>query len=628
MTIDELRNLDTSKFAKAAEGWSRVSNRASAARGRVDHEIIAKLGSTQKGTAATAAMGSLDRLSKNYRYIHAECGLIRTALSGLAEELVAPQRKLKQALEDAEGLKFTVRPNGSVEFPKSPGTPAPSLPLPAAPGGMPALMNPDSTPDPNQAKAQDIANRIGEALKEASEIDGRYARALTKLIADGDLNKTDLSDVAQDLKDVRAAAGRHFSDSKIPKGKSPKENADWWSKRTQAERDELVSLYPASIGALNGLPAVVRDEANRVVLAEAHLDIKQKIDELGRHEPTKLVVSRGERPSISTSAEWVEWKDKRDSLKKHLQGIEDIESRLSRSAYVEKPGERPVPEAYLLGFDTKGIGHAVVANGNPDTAAHTAVYVPGTTSRLSNIEGNIKRMEKLWSTSTDMADGQSVSTITWLGYDAPQSLAVNSPETKYANEGGPKLNEFLNGLRTTHHGAPSHLTVDGHSYGSTVIGSAARQGTLPVDDVFVEGSPGMQVGHASKLDVKADHVWAAEADSNPFLKGMPVAIPGLADDKHGGFHVPFITSDPVPELGGWKHAPKKLDVDLLPSWVDGDGMSVISTVTPTDREFGANIVATGKSRGHSGYWDMESESIRNQARIVVGKYDKVTLEDD
>ncbi|MEV6674974.1 hypothetical protein [Streptomyces sp. NPDC051162] len=114
VTIDELTKLDRSKFTKAAEAWSKVSNRASVAMGRVESQMLATLRGTQEGDAAKASLKQLTRLSKNYQYIHAECGLIRTALSGLAEELEGPQNKLKQALKDAADLKFTVNPDGSV----------------------------------------------------------------------------------------------------------------------------------------------------------------------------------------------------------------------------------------------------------------------------------------------------------------------------------------------------------------------------------------------------------------------------------------------------------------------------------------------------------------------------------
>ncbi|MEU1312888.1 alpha/beta hydrolase [Streptomyces cinnamoneus] len=593
MTIDELKNLDTSKFTRAADGWSAVSNRAAASRGRVDNEMLGKLRGTQEGDAAKAALRDLDQLSANYRYIHSECGLIRTALSGLAEELAAPQRKLKQALEEAQSLKFTVKSDGSVEYPKTASTPAPLVPTPAAPGAMPSLLKPDSTPDPNHAKAQDIANRIGEAIKEATEIDGRYARALAKLNTDGNLKNTDLKDVASDVRDVRAAAGKHFSDSKIPKGKSPKENAQWWKNLPQAERDEYTALYPASIGALDGLPATVRDEANRTVLAEAQLDVAQQIKKHEDDEPKKYEQKYNPHTGLpqgvkQTTREWDEWNEKRKILEERQKGMKAIEARFERT------GDRGLPEAYLLGIDTEGRGHAIIANGNPDTARHTGVYVPGTGARLGDIQNGMGRAESLWRASAKIDPANSVSTISWYGYDAPRTVEKDAPFRHYADDAAPAVNQFFAGLNAAHEPGPHHTTVVAHSYGTVVTGSAARQGTLPVDDVVFAGSPGAQVGRASEMDVPAGHVWNERAEGD----------------------------GAVGTWGQFSHGKREWH------WRTG-----VDFVVPSDRRFGANQMATD-TEGHGGYWDYDNKtdvgslSIKNQARVITGHYDEVELKND
>lgn len=79
--------------------------------------MLAKLRDTQTAQAADAALGDLSRLARNFQYIHAECGLVRTALNGFAAEVATPQSRLKQALEDAEGYGFTVHQDGSVSYP-------------------------------------------------------------------------------------------------------------------------------------------------------------------------------------------------------------------------------------------------------------------------------------------------------------------------------------------------------------------------------------------------------------------------------------------------------------------------------------------------------------------------------
>ncbi|MFF8610594.1 alpha/beta hydrolase [Streptomyces sp. NPDC015346] len=630
-TWQQLRDVKLNEYTDAADGWGKVSSRSNADKDRVDNGMFSRIYESQKGKTADTATEDVRQLSRNYQYLHTECGLIRTALNGLAAELAAPQKKLKQALEDAENLKFTVKPDGSVEYPTqssvlAPGTGAaqPGAPIPYKPGAAEGI----GSGDANKGKAEDIAERIGDAVREANEIDGRYAAVLRKLKAPPGLtvDEATLVDAAADTKAMQQAAGTYADDGRIPQGKSPKENADWWNGLTQEQRDEYATLYPASVGALDGLPATVRDDANRMVLAETRAQAQMDLNAIPKQPQEYIQNPSGQYPAVIKNPAWREWDDKygdrKAQLDRDLKGMNAIQERFDRSGRVERPGERPLPEAYLLGFDTKGNGHAIVANGNPDTATHTAMYVPGTTSNLEGIGGDIKRMETLWRASDNLADGQSVSTITWLGYDAPQSIVKDAPFSHYADDGAPKLNAFVEGLRTSHEGERDHLTVTGHSYGSTVIGSAARQGHLDADDIFVAGSPGMQVGSATDLDVPKGHVYAAEADSDPYLKG--VHIPYVGDDKYGGVNIPFVTSDPVPDLGGWGHAPKKVDIDIIPSFLDGDGGSVVKPLTPTNPDFGAHIVATDGSRGHSGYWDNGTESLNNQARVVTGRYKEVT----
>ncbi|NEE47042.1 hypothetical protein G3M55_20805, partial [Streptomyces sp. SID8455] len=93
------------------------SNRADAARDRIDTQLVNDLRRTQKGEAARAAVRRLRRLAMNFQYIYTECGLLRTALNSLAHEMKAQQRVLRGALDDAAALKFTVHADGSVSYP-------------------------------------------------------------------------------------------------------------------------------------------------------------------------------------------------------------------------------------------------------------------------------------------------------------------------------------------------------------------------------------------------------------------------------------------------------------------------------------------------------------------------------
>jgi hypothetical protein len=46
------------------------------------------------------------------------------------------------------------------------------------------------------------------------------------------------------------------------------------------------------------------------------------------------------------------------------------------------------------------------------------------------------------------------------------------------------------------------------------------------------------------------------------------------------------------------------------------------TTIPSDESFGAHRMNVDTS-GHSGYWDEDSLSLKNQASVVVGDYDSV-----
>ena len=58
-----------------------------------------------------------------------------------------------------------------------------------------------------------------------------------------------------------------------------------------------------------------------------------------------------------------------------------------------------------------------------------------------------------------------------------------------------------------------HLTVIGHSYGSTTTGTALRDHVTGVDDAVLVGSPGANVEHASRLPLD-------EVEQQPDLRSV------------------------------------------------------------------------------------------------------------
>ncbi|MER5407834.1 alpha/beta hydrolase [Streptomyces sp. NPDC002769] len=587
MDLATLRAIKPTEFSEAADGYRSTSDMASAAKDRLDNQIAVAMRNSLKGEAATAAINQLAELGENFHYIQVECGLVSTALEAFSYEVGVAKSKLDVALDGAESANLTVNADGSITYPPS-GDKGKDGKVPEGgtvgglTDGTAAAVGRQSAnfdPNPNHRLAQDYADQIAAALKEATEADEKWAPKLRALKADDDLTVSDKdwADASSDTKGV-SEAGKKYLDSlpQPPTNGSPKDNAQWWKELSAEERAAWVAMHPDTVGALDGLPATVRDEANRIVFDEARGTMQTELNSIPAPPVNEWTwISTGGYASKVHTGEWMDWYNKYgvrfDHLTGSLKGMESIQTRFDAT------GNGGLPEAYLLGFSAEGDGRAIVANGNPDTADHQAVYVPGTTAELGNIDGNINRMVSVWHAANDEADGKSVSTITWLGYDAPDDVAKDAPFSHYAYDGAPALNHFMDGLETSHTGdSEPHRTVIGHSYGSTVVGASAQTGHLNSDDVVFAGSPGVRVSGADELDVPKGHVWNEEADG-----------------------------DPVPDLGRWGHG--------------GHGF-----VIPSDHEFGANQMTTD-TEGHSGYWDEQSKSLRNQALVVVGKGDSVAL---
>ncbi|MGH3877400.1 MAG: alpha/beta hydrolase [Actinophytocola sp.] len=360
----------------------------------------------------------------------------------------------------------------------------------------------------------------------------------------------------------------HGDESRLnpPPGGTPAEINDWWLGLSSAERAELIATRPAWVGSTDGIPAADRDTANRQVLADQRADLTSQLDTL------KARVR-------ANPMEAVELRDQMSALEGKLRGLDDIGNRL------ENPTDGQL-DAYLLGIES-GTGQAIVAMGNPDTATNVATFVPGTGSGLDSINTDMNRADRMAQAASN-ADSPSTSVITWVGYTAPQDLA-KAADTSYAEHAKHDLDQFQDGLRATHEGAPSHNTMIGHSYGSTVIGHTAATEGLDADDVVFVGSPGVGVDNAADLDMPAEHVHATVA-GHDMIRASNIGfevIPGIDTDVHG------------PD--------------------------------PTGRDFGADVFESDpgtkgpdyqgglSSEAHSQYWDHGNKALENLGLIIAGE---------
>ncbi|QGK72426.1 hypothetical protein GIY23_19460 [Allosaccharopolyspora coralli] len=265
---------------------------------------------------------------------------------------------------------------------------------------------------------------------------------------------------------------------------------------------------------------------------------------------------------------------RRDELEQALEGIDKLENNLT-------PGEK-----FLLGIDSTagGRGQVIVASGNPDTADNTMTLVPGTFHDLGDATDYVARNDKMLERADAMSSpGTENAAIMWGDYNSPINLGEAA--LSFSAEGAHEdLTEFQEGLRATHEGdTRSHNTITGHSYGSTVVGYAGREGGVHADEMIFLGSPGTGVDHAEQFDVPNDHVWGGTAGNDPIDKFAPPPSP-----LHWGL-----------------------------DWASGGDTHRFGT-DPSDPSFGGNILPTDPNGGHSDYWKQQ-ESLDGMAEVMVGK---------
>ncbi|MFL0240204.1 alpha/beta hydrolase [Mycobacterium sp. SMC-17] len=300
-----------------------------------------------------------------------------------------------------------------------------------------------------------------------------------------------------------APLDRELDSLKPPDGATDTEVNQWWDGLSKEERDRIIAERPDWIGNLDGVPGSARDLANRNRLAKL------------RNDPNLTEEEKGTLAAID------------DALSK--------------------------PDRQLLVVDFDGEHPKVaVALGNVDTAKHVSVYVPGTGSVTydkknagNDLPTYIEQSEWLKrDTENVLRDAgkgdETVATVAWLGYEPPEDVG-QAASAHYADDNAPKLASFINGLDSSRDTDP-HLTVLGHSYGSTLASEALQRGTAADDAVFM-GSPGLETNplqflhHTtpSDLHLSQGHVFVEHAkndvvaDLGRFGVTIPSNLPGLID---------------------------------------------------------------------------------------------------
>ncbi|KAA0932070.1 alpha/beta hydrolase [Streptomyces apricus] len=228
----------------------------------------------------------------------------------------------------------------------------------------------------------------------------------------------------------------------------------------------------------------------------------------------------------------------------------------------------------ILAFDPMGPGRVAEVFGDLARAERVSVVVPGVDTDLLTFQRTERRYtapvgmaKALYGAEREASPGTRTAVIAWADYTTPSGLGMDAATGVRAAEGAVRLGALVRALP-----GRSRVALYCHSYGSVVCGVAARSLPPRVSDIAVAGSPGMRVERASQLRTAA-RVWAVR-DADDWIEDVP--------------HL---------EFGGLGHG-----------------------ADPMSPEFGARVLSARGAKGHTGYFEPGTDSLRNFAEIGIGAY--------
>lgn len=379
---------------------------------------------------------------------------------------------------------------------------------------------------------------------------------------------------------------------RLPDDGSPRAHRTWWDGLTDEEQLALVAAHPDRIGNLDGLPAWARSEANETSLYAdiAAWDERQRTGSLTDDEAELLAGARAARDALAAT----------------------------RGKVDPVTGEALV--AQLHTYDPtafSGDGRIAVSVGDLDTATNLSVSVPGLTSNSTSVGENVGSVTNLYEAGRSLHPGQTLACLAWIGYDAPDASESGGVAFEtMATNGGDRLADTLDGLRASRDDR-AHLTVIGHSYGSTTVGHGLSDHDVEIDDAVVVGSPGLggNADDTSELDVPEGHVFVGANSDDPVAdlgdrgwadKGLALGA-GLGNDpSEGGFGATRFQAED-------EGRSRNDRVDLPQVLGPVDVVEVLSHLNGVEM--------------HTSYYDHDSESLYNMSQIVTGHQEQIMTAD-
>jgi hypothetical protein len=451
--LGEAAGWETGRTRGAVTTLAGVAERLPPWRSRVD-AVGRALGApgTWSGPAASVAAGAVAELSSVAVALgeRLRASLEQLQRAQLHAEVAQPLAARALALAADAGVGLL--PDGEVDR-------VPLAPTPATAADQAQVIR-------QRMHAASLATALAEeALAETALAGSAAADAGAALPPTSSLHPVDgLDDLA-----ARLGATAVVVVPGVPSTGEPDEVGAWWAGLSLAAQLAAVRGCPQLVGNLDGVPAWARDRANRELLRRA------------------LTAPEGPGSAAART--------------------------VSGALTAEEQRGSPVQ---LLEFDG-ATGRTAVALGDLDAASEVGVLVPGmgttVTGGLGPLLADARGVRDAALAATPTA---AVATVAWLGYRSPRSVAEADTRLP-ARRGGALLERALAGLSASRGAAglaPARTTVLAHSYGTVVVGEAARRpGRLAADAVVLLGSPGTGVRGAAALE--APEVYAAGSLGDP-----------------------------------------------------------------------------------------------------------------
>jgi Alpha/beta hydrolase len=375
-----------------------------------------------------------------------------------------------------------------------------------------------------------------------------------------------------------------------------------------ADRRRLALLYPVLVSGLASAPVEDRFAATRVLVSAESARLRARL----------VGVSGAPRSAGERRLQWY------------------AELLTGRVVLTRPDGTRLVQPHQLLAFDARGDGRIEEVFGDVSVARHLAVYVPGTGTSLDRYAGNAERASAFAAAKPDLA------VAFWQGADFPDQpqdhllpptalwdRPVHAAEYQVrehvlaaayrdaADRAGPLLARDVAGLRMALPGPGADLTVLGHSYGGSIVGSAEAHGMV-VDRVVHISSAG---GYVSDVrDYAAGECgtrrFSMTDPDDPIQLAQGAGLGSLGQVEHSLATVSGVLPRPLEPLavpltaglavaaGDPSQVGHGLDPDLIPS---------VTRLDTGVRADGHTLVS-----GHGGMFDPGSTAWRNLLAVMHG----------